>query len=83
MKPAIIIVKFLFVGALFLVSTHGLHLSDSHDLDTFFELYYGWLNNLFDRSLELTGYMVHSEWLPSNHSSSGAKLFDFISNGES
>jgi hypothetical protein len=64
MKIAIILIKFLFIGALFIVSNNNLYLSNSQDMSTFTELYYNWVDGLFDNTKQLAGYVVKSEWLP-------------------
>ncbi|MBS3071559.1 hypothetical protein J4408_01070 [Candidatus Pacearchaeota archaeon] len=64
MKLTIIAIKFLFVGALFIVSNNQLYLSDSHDLNQFYDMYHLWLSNVFDNVKQLTSYVVKSEWLP-------------------
>jgi len=64
MKLWMILVKFMFIGALFIVSNENLHLNDKEDLDTFFGLYYGWLEQLYSQTLEIGSYVVYSGWLP-------------------
>lgn len=64
MKLSIIVIKFLFIGALFIVSTQNLYLSDGDDLDKFTELYYSWLSGIFSNLKEMSAYVVKSEWLP-------------------
>ena len=64
MKITIIVLKLLFIGALFLVSNNELRLADSQDLNQFIDLYTGWLGRLFTQSVELTGYVANSQWLP-------------------
>ena len=64
MKIILLILKFLFIGALFIVSNHNLYLSDSGDFETFKEMYIFWLDSLFDSFSDITGYVVQSDWLP-------------------
>lgn len=64
MKVTMIILKVLFLGALFIVSNHDLYLSENSDREVFYDLYLSWLNDLFSQSLEFTGYFVKSKWLP-------------------
>ncbi|MBS3088890.1 hypothetical protein J4402_03885 [Candidatus Pacearchaeota archaeon] len=71
MKLWMILVKFLFIGGLFLVSNHNLYLNDDADLDKFFELYTSWLSQLYSQTGEIVGYVTNSEWLP-GHESIGA-----------
>jgi hypothetical protein len=64
MKITIVIIKFLFIGALFIVSNENLHLSVPTERSTFFDNFFSWLDTLFGHSLEIVGYVVNSEWLP-------------------
>ena len=64
MKLTIIIIKLLFLGALFIISNHELYLSESIDRGAFFNLYYSWLSNLFNQGAQVTSYVVKFEWLP-------------------
>jgi len=64
MKIYIFILKFLFVGALFIISNQNLYLTHQEDLSRFSELYYSWLNNIFSNVVSLTAYVVKFEWLP-------------------
>ena len=56
--------KFLFIGALFIISDNQLLMSEQHNRDTFLNLYVDWLSSLYDKGVELTAYVVFSEWLP-------------------
>jgi hypothetical protein len=64
MKFSIILVKFLFLGALFIVSNHNLYLNDVSDRGAFYDLFYNWLSTLFNHSQQIVGYVIDSEWLP-------------------
>jgi len=64
MKIPIVILKLLFIGALFIVSNHNLHLADSNERGVFFNVYTDWLSNLFFQGTDVTGYVVKFEWLP-------------------
>lgn len=64
MKLYLFLLKFLLLGALFIVSNQQLYLSHNTDRATFYDMYYNWLSNLFDKTAELTGYVINSEWLP-------------------
>jgi hypothetical protein len=68
MKITIFIIKFLFIGALFLVTNEHLYLSDPQDRATFFDLFYSWLASLTSRVVQVTGYVTSSSWLPQNYS---------------
>ncbi len=65
MKFFLAFLKFLFIGALFIVSNNHLYLSLPSDFSTFQHLYYDWLTNIFEYGKELSGYAVKSQWLPS------------------
>jgi hypothetical protein len=64
MKVYISIIKFLFLGALFIVSNHNLYLNDPADREVFYGQFNSWLDTLFTHSLQIAGYVVDSEWLP-------------------
>ena len=64
MKFSISILKFLFIGALFIVSNEHLYLKNTEDLAVFFDLFYVWISTLFTHSLQIVGYVINSEWLP-------------------
>ncbi len=70
MKVTIVVLKLLFLGALFIVSNQNLHLADSTERGVFFEDYSVWLENLFGHGKEITAFVVKFEWLPSKNSSS-------------
>lgn len=67
MKFNILIVKMLFVGALFIISNQNLYMSVAVDRQIFYDLYFNWINTLFDQAFEVSGYVVKFEWLPSNN----------------
>ena len=64
MKVWILLIKFLFIGALFIINNYQLNLNNPEHFDTFQGLYYGWLEKIASYGLDLTGYVVQSEWLP-------------------
>ncbi len=66
MKISLIILKLLFLGALFIVSNHELYLKEAGDRNTFINMYSSWLDTLFTQGLEVTTYVVKFEWLPIN-----------------
>jgi hypothetical protein len=65
MKIPILIIKLLVLGALFLISNQNLHLGVSSEREIFFNAYLGWVNNIFHQAVDITGYVVKFEWLPS------------------
>lgn len=64
MKLWILLIKFLFIGALFLVSNNNLHLGVQEDFQTFKGLYAGWMTRLYDQGETVVGYVIKSEWVP-------------------
>ena len=64
MKITLVIFKLVFLGALFIISNHELHLNDTQQRTIFLEDYYSWLRTLYDQGVDVVGYVVRSEWLP-------------------
>lgn len=64
MKITMIILKLLFLGALFIISNHDLALNNSDNRTEFIDMYNAWIEKLFNQGAELTGYILKSEWLP-------------------
>ncbi|RMD66339.1 hypothetical protein D6817_04285 [Candidatus Pacearchaeota archaeon] len=64
MKIWIFVLKFLLIGALFIISNHQLHLANPQERAQFFELYYNWISHIFDQGKLITGYVINSKWLP-------------------
>ncbi len=64
MKVYLFILKFLFIGALFIVSNNNLHLINLEERNVFYGSFYSWLSNLFDSVGQITGYVIKSQWLP-------------------
>ncbi|MCA9485577.1 MAG: hypothetical protein KC506_01905 [Nanoarchaeota archaeon] len=64
MKIYISIIKFLFLGSLFIISNQNLYMNDSTDRHAFYTEFNSWLDTLFAHALQITGYVVDSEWLP-------------------
>ncbi len=64
MKTTIVVLKLLFLGALFIISNHDLHLADRQERTVFVEYYSSWLYHLFQQGFQVTSYVVKFEWLP-------------------
>ena len=64
MKIAIVIVKLLILGALFIISNQNLHLLVDEEREIFFDYYSGWIENLIHQGVDITGYVIKFEWLP-------------------
>ena len=64
MKIQIIVVKLLFMGALFIISNQNLHLAIVSERDIFFNAYGSWITGVFQQIVQLTGYVIRFDWLP-------------------
>ncbi|MEX0920340.1 MAG: hypothetical protein WDZ69_02030 [Candidatus Pacearchaeota archaeon] len=64
---ALVIIKFFFISALFVVSNGNLHLGDSGEREVFFDVYSGWLGSIFLQVSEVAEYVLDSSWLPENN----------------
>lgn len=67
MKVLLLILKFLFIGALFIISNNQLYLSDSSDMITFKNMYSEWIGSIFDSFSTITSFVVQSDWLPQDN----------------
>lgn len=65
MRFFLFILIFLFLGAMFIISNENIHLKNSEGLSKFTVEYSNWLNNLFENTKTVTGYVAKLEWLPS------------------
>lgn len=68
MKVTISIIKFIFLGALFIISNENLHINVGVERDNFYSLFLSWLETLFGHSKQIAGYVVNSQWLPQENS---------------
>jgi len=68
MKITIFIIKFLFLGALFIISNENLHLNIDTERESFYNYFSSWLETLFGHSQQIVGYVIDSEWLPQENS---------------
>jgi len=68
MKLTLIVVKLLFLGALFIISNQSLHLIDSNERQVFFDNYSAWMENIAKQGAEVTAYVVRFEWMPYQNS---------------
>lgn len=69
MKLYLILVKLFVVSALLIISNNNLALAESSNRVLFWDQYYHWLSTTFDQGIQLTGYVVRSEWLPETSAS--------------
>ncbi|MEM4325711.1 MAG: hypothetical protein QXU40_00195 [Candidatus Pacearchaeota archaeon] len=60
----LVIIKVLFISALFIISNENLNIKDPEDRSVFFDLYSLWAKKVFNQSMEIAGYVVNSKWLP-------------------
>ena len=64
MKVIIVVMKFLFIGALYIISNQNIHILDPGQLSYFFASYSVWLVSLFTSAQGMTGYLSKVEWFP-------------------
>ena len=64
MKIQMIIIKLLIIGALFIISNQNLHLGISQEREIFFNAYSGWITNILNKIVDVTGHFVRLEWVP-------------------
>jgi len=67
MRIFLIILLFLFIGALVIVSNGNLHLKEKIETRKFANLYYSWLLNMGENLIKTTGYIVKFEWMPNKN----------------
>ncbi len=79
MKIYLFILKFLFIGALFIVSNNNLHLINLEERNVFYSYFYSWLSGLFDSVGQITGYVTKSQWLPQTNSPQNIPEGSFLS----
>jgi len=65
---ALIVIKFFFISALFIVSNGNLDLKESTDRAVFVEAYTGWLGDLSSQGFKIVKEVAGSQWLPSESS---------------
>lgn len=63
----LIVIKFFFISALFVISNGNLHMADPIERKVFFNIYSDWLGTVFDQGMELAGNVIDSQWLPQNN----------------
>jgi len=64
MRITVFFIKFLLLGAFFIISNQNLALIDEGNRNLFIEEYKGWIFGIADHVGSLTGYIVEVEWLP-------------------
>ena len=69
----IIIIKIFFISALFIISNQNLHMKDAGERQVFLDSYYSWVQDVFNQTVEIAGYVINSRWLPENDSQQSLK----------
>lgn len=64
MKLYFVVFKIFIIAALLIISNHNLALKDSASRKVFFHEYAAWLSYFFKQGVDVTSYVVQSEWLP-------------------
>lgn len=64
MKIFLFILVFFILSALLIVSNNNLAMSKQESYKKFFELYIGWLDNIYDNTQKISGEAVKMNWLP-------------------
>ncbi len=67
MKIQMIIVKLLIIGALFIISNQNIHLMVPSEREIFLDSYSGWITDIIDKIVNITGHAVRLEWLPKQY----------------
>ncbi len=63
----LILIKFFFISALFIITNEDLYLRDPVDRELFFNTYSTWLKGLFDQSTDVVGSVINLKWLPEDN----------------
>ncbi len=66
MKIIMLLLMFLLIGGLFIISNNSLYLKNKEDMAKFTIAYYTWLDKIYVSALNITGYIVKTDWLPDN-----------------
>lgn len=66
MKITIVVLKLLFLGALFIISNNNLYMNNADDRGIFINLYSSWIEVLTKQGIEVTAYVIKFEWLPTD-----------------
>jgi len=64
MKTILIILVFFVLSALLIVSNHNLALYEKENVQEFFGLYLGWLDEIYLNFQAITGQAVKMDWFP-------------------
>lgn len=75
MKIYLIAIKLFVISALLIVSNYDLALADRGNREVFSHYYHTWLSQAFDRGVQISGYIVKSEWLPDTNTLNATPSF--------
>ena len=64
MKAVLIILVFFVLSALLIISNHNLALYEKENVQEFFGLYIGWLDEIYFNFQTITGQAVKMDWFP-------------------
>ena len=64
MKAVLIILVFFVLSALLIISNHDLALYERENVQEFFGLYIGWLDEIYFNFQTITGQAVKMDWFP-------------------
>jgi hypothetical protein len=64
MKAVLIILVFFVLSALLIISNHDLALYEKENVQEFFGLYIGWLDEIYFNFQTITGQAVKMDWFP-------------------
>lgn len=64
MKILMFFIFFLLIGAFFIISNEKIKMNSSENVNTFFEKYGDWMDDLAVNGKTVIGFIVKSEWLP-------------------
>lgn len=64
MKIVMLLFMFFCIAGLMIIHNNGLALYSEENRGLFFNLYAGWLDDIYSNSADITGKVVDLEWLP-------------------
>ncbi len=64
MKILIFLLMLFLVSGLVLINNHNLHLSDKEELQSFSDLYFNWVGQVYSNFFSMTGHFTRLDWAP-------------------
>jgi len=64
MKLYLTIIKFVFIGILFIISNENLQMADPNDRAQFIDSLNSWKETILSHVSQITSFVINSEWLP-------------------